>query len=85
MPSLVSAASLGLLTLASHVAAHPSTASAAGSAPAGHEFQAPGAGDVRSPCPGLNSLANHGQCRAKNTIESPTDVFQASFPDLEKG
>ncbi|KIY70084.1 Cloroperoxidase [Cylindrobasidium torrendii FP15055 ss-10] len=25
-----------------------------------HSFQAPGDGDVRSPCPGLNALANHG-------------------------
>ncbi|KAF8894242.1 Peroxidase, family 2-domain-containing protein [Mucidula mucida] len=25
-----------------------------------HEFVAPGPNDVRSPCPGLNSLANHG-------------------------
>jgi hypothetical protein len=33
---------------------------AAAPAPAGHAFQAPGPLDVRSPCPGLNSLANHG-------------------------
>lgn len=32
----------------------------AGAAPAGHEYIAPGPGDVRSPCPGINSLANHG-------------------------
>ncbi|KAF2767032.1 Cloroperoxidase [Teratosphaeria nubilosa] len=25
-----------------------------------HAFQAPGAGDQRGPCPGLNALANHG-------------------------
>ncbi|KIY66833.1 Cloroperoxidase [Cylindrobasidium torrendii FP15055 ss-10] len=25
-----------------------------------HDFKAPGDGDVRSPCPGLNTLANHG-------------------------
>jgi hypothetical protein len=29
-------------------------------APSGHAFVAPGPSDVRSPCPGLNSLANHG-------------------------
>lgn len=29
-------------------------------APSGHAYMAPGPGDVRSPCPGLNSLANHG-------------------------
>ncbi|KAF7322278.1 HEME-HALOPEROXIDASE domain-containing protein [Mycena chlorophos] len=29
------------------------------SEPAGHEFQAPGPNDQRSPCPGLNALANH--------------------------
>ncbi|KAK2782380.1 hypothetical protein FQN52_000920 [Onygenales sp. PD_12] len=28
--------------------------------PKGHEFRRPEAGDVRSPCPGLNVLANHG-------------------------
>ncbi|KAL4891082.1 Chloroperoxidase [Aspergillus ambiguus] len=28
--------------------------------PAGHEFRAPGPFDSRSPCPGLNALANHG-------------------------
>ncbi|MCO5608385.1 hypothetical protein L7F22_062594 [Adiantum nelumboides] len=27
---------------------------------ADHPFQAPGAGDERGPCPGLNTLANHG-------------------------
>lgn len=26
----------------------------------GYEFQAPGPGDSRGPCPGLNLLANHG-------------------------
>ncbi|GIZ39514.1 hypothetical protein CKM354_000289500 [Cercospora kikuchii] len=29
-------------------------------APSGHEYRAPGPNDVRSPCPGINSLANHG-------------------------
>ncbi|KAI6362063.1 hypothetical protein MCOR25_006298 [Pyricularia grisea] len=29
-------------------------------APADHQYQAPGANDVRSPCPMLNALANHG-------------------------
>ena len=29
-------------------------------APAGHAYKPAGKGDVRSPCPGLNSLANHG-------------------------
>lgn len=28
--------------------------------PAGNEWQAPGDGDVRSPCPFINTLANHG-------------------------
>ncbi|KIW28391.1 uncharacterized protein PV07_08059 [Cladophialophora immunda] len=28
--------------------------------PNGHEFRAPGPFDSRSPCPGLNALANHG-------------------------
>ncbi|KAK4498291.1 hypothetical protein PRZ48_010949 [Zasmidium cellare] len=31
-----------------------------GTEPAGHEWQAPGPFDSRAPCPGLNSLANHG-------------------------
>lgn len=83
MPSFVSAASLGLLTLASHVAAHPSAASAAGSAPAGHEFQAPGAGDVRSPCPGLNSLANHGESNDSFRPCAIADCRQGSY--LETG
>jgi hypothetical protein len=26
----------------------------------GHEWQAPGANDLRGPCPGLNAFANHG-------------------------
>ncbi|KAF7296255.1 HEME-HALOPEROXIDASE domain-containing protein [Mycena chlorophos] len=30
------------------------------SEPAGHHYQAPGPNDERSPCPGLNALANHG-------------------------
>ncbi len=25
-----------------------------------HAFKAPGSGDLRGPCPGLNALANHG-------------------------
>ncbi|KAF2164230.1 hypothetical protein M409DRAFT_68099 [Zasmidium cellare ATCC 36951] len=32
----------------------------AAKAPPGHEWHAPGAGDVRSPCPGINTAANHG-------------------------
>ncbi|KAJ7315254.1 hypothetical protein DFH08DRAFT_972270 [Mycena albidolilacea] len=35
-------------------AAHPNNAE-----PKGHEWKAPGPGDVRGPCPGLNTLANH--------------------------
>ncbi|KAK4570054.1 hypothetical protein LTR86_003024 [Recurvomyces mirabilis] len=42
----------------------PGLLSSLGPAPANDprftNFQAPGAGDVRSPCPGLNTLANHG-------------------------
>ncbi|KAI0141973.1 Chloroperoxidase [Pestalotiopsis sp. NC0098] len=33
---------------------------ASSSAPAGHEWRAAGLGDSRSPCPMLNSMANHG-------------------------
>ncbi|BFZ58090.1 hypothetical protein PYCC9005_005148 [Savitreella phatthalungensis] len=33
--------------------------SSGGVAPAGHKYVAPGPNDLRSPCPGLNALANH--------------------------
>ncbi|KAF2173963.1 hypothetical protein M409DRAFT_16232 [Zasmidium cellare ATCC 36951] len=38
----------------------PVNSHASGHEPAGHEWQKPGPFDSRAPCPGLNSLANHG-------------------------
>ena len=36
----------------------------------GHEYVAPGPGDLRGPCPGLNAFANHSKHR--NFYTSPT-------------
>ena len=38
----------------------PVTAASAAADPRFTQYAAPGPGDVRSPCPGLNTLANHG-------------------------
>lgn len=46
--------------LSTFLLASVTIASPAPAAPAGHAYKAPGPNDVRSPCPGLNSLANHG-------------------------
>ena len=35
-------------------------ASLYGDYPNAHEYRAPGPGDYRSPCPALNTMANHG-------------------------
>ncbi|TLS31381.1 hypothetical protein PpBr36_02478 [Pyricularia pennisetigena] len=41
--------------------------------PANHEFRAPGPNDVRSPCPMLNTMANHGYLpRDGRGIDMPT-------------
>lgn len=37
---------------------------------AAHPFQAPGPTDQRGPCPGLNTLANHG-CESRNRQACP--------------
>ncbi|KAF5343164.1 hypothetical protein D9758_017056 [Tetrapyrgos nigripes] len=42
-----------------------------------HHFQAPGEGDVRSPCPFLNTLANHGYV--------PRSGKNVTIPDIVKG
>ncbi|KAF5336281.1 hypothetical protein D9758_014497 [Tetrapyrgos nigripes] len=42
-----------------------------------HHFQAPGEGDVRSPCPFLNVLANHGYV--------PRSGKNVTIPDIVKG
>jgi len=41
-----------------------------------HAFKAPGKGDQRGPCPGLNVLANHGYI-AHNGITSYAEVVTA--------
>ncbi|KAH8891723.1 Cloroperoxidase [Thozetella sp. PMI_491] len=45
--------------------------------PEGHEFVPPGPGDVRSPCPWMNSLANHGFLNRNGQ--------NISFDDLTQG
>ncbi|KAJ3720120.1 Chloroperoxidase [Lentinula raphanica] len=52
-----------------------------------HAYEAPGPGDVRSPCPALNALANHGYLNrsgkdipASELISSLTSVYHLSLP-----
>ncbi|KAJ4483602.1 Chloroperoxidase [Lentinula aciculospora] len=52
-----------------------------------HAFIAPGPGDVRSPCPALNTLANHGYINrsgkwisASSMISSLTSIYHLSLP-----
>ncbi|KAF8320348.1 Cloroperoxidase [Clavulina sp. PMI_390] len=54
---------------------------------AGHEYQAPGSGAARSPCPFLNTMANHGYINRSGryvTLWSVTkammDCYNFSFP-----
>ncbi|TLD19905.1 hypothetical protein PspLS_09614 [Pyricularia sp. CBS 133598] len=47
-------------------------------APADHQFQAPGNGDVRSPCPMLNALANHGYL-PRNGQNIDMDTLKQAF------
>ncbi|KAJ7862045.1 Peroxidase, family 2-domain-containing protein [Mycena olivaceomarginata] len=57
--------------------AHPQNAE-----PKGHEFRAPGPGDVRGPCPGLNTLANHGYLPRNGkqfTVKTLLDAGLAGF------
>ncbi|KAJ6545739.1 Chloroperoxidase [Mycena capillaripes] len=57
--------------------AHPQNAE-----PKGHEFRAPGSGDVRGPCPGLNTLANHGYLPRNGkqfTVKTLLDAGLAGF------
>ena len=43
---------------------------------AAHPFQAPGPTDQRGPCPGLNTLANHGcTCLTTRLSRPPTNLF----------
>ncbi|KAF7359892.1 HEME-HALOPEROXIDASE domain-containing protein [Mycena venus] len=57
--------------------AHPKNAE-----PKGHEFRAPGPNDVRGPCPGLNTLANHGYLPRNGkqfTVKTLLDAALAGF------
>jgi len=52
-----------------------------------HAFIAPGAGDVRAPCPGLNAQANHGFIKrsgkdisATSLISGLTSIYHLSTP-----
>ncbi|KAF9075625.1 Chloroperoxidase [Rhodocollybia butyracea] len=52
-----------------------------------HAFIAPQEGDVRSPCPGLNALANHGfinrsgrDISASSLVSSLTSIYHLSTP-----
>ncbi|XP_006458748.1 hypothetical protein AGABI2DRAFT_190943 [Agaricus bisporus var. bisporus H97] len=45
---------------------------------ADHPFIAPGPGDIRGPCPALNTLANHGYI-SRNGIESPSNIVHAAM------
>jgi len=42
-----------------------------------HPFQAPGPNDLRGPCPGLNTLANHGYL-PRNGVASFEQIIQAT-------
>ena len=44
---------------------------------AAHPWRAPGPGDQRGPCPGLNTLANHGWL-PRNGVVSPRDLIIAA-------
>ncbi|KAK0553577.1 hypothetical protein OC844_006271 [Tilletia horrida] len=43
---------------------------------ASHPYKAPGTNDVRGPCPGLNTLANHGYLN-RSGIVTPQDIVKA--------
>ncbi|KAF8207008.1 Cloroperoxidase [Mycena galopus ATCC 62051] len=48
-------------------------------APAGHEFIAPTSTDQRSPCPGLNTLANHGYLPRTGANFTVTQIMDAAL------
>ncbi|PPJ50488.1 hypothetical protein CBER1_06739 [Cercospora berteroae] len=54
-------------------------------APAGHEYIAPGPNDVRSPCPGINSAANHGYIPRSGKNITPLQVAQGLKEGLNVG
>jgi len=41
-----------------------------------HEYQPPAAGDVRSVCPAINTMANHGYIRRDGKNISPFDIYR---------
>ncbi|EKM83297.1 hypothetical protein AGABI1DRAFT_111729 [Agaricus bisporus var. burnettii JB137-S8] len=43
-----------------------------------HPFKPPRKGDIRGPCPALNTLANHGYI-SRNGIESPSNIVRAAM------
>ncbi|KAJ7120741.1 Chloroperoxidase [Mycena crocata] len=47
--------------------------------PRGHEFIAPKKGDVRGPCPGLNTLANHGYLPRNGKNFTPKQLLDAGI------
>ncbi|KAJ7797762.1 Peroxidase, family 2-domain-containing protein [Mycena olivaceomarginata] len=68
---------LASLSFFASAAAHPNNAE-----PKGHEWKAPGPGDVRGPCPGLNTLANHGYLPRNGkqfTVKTLLDAGVAGF------
>ncbi|KAJ7181296.1 Chloroperoxidase [Mycena crocata] len=79
----ISSLVLAAVLFASSATAFPSQRSQKrGLDPEGHEFIAPKEGDVRGPCPGLNSLANHGYLprSGKNfTVKQLLDAGLAGF------
>ncbi|KAF5361267.1 hypothetical protein D9758_010257 [Tetrapyrgos nigripes] len=50
-----------------------------------HEFQAPGPNDARGPCPGLNTLANHGYLPRDGTNITIPIVLQAVLDGFNVG
>ncbi|GIZ41240.1 hypothetical protein CKM354_000455300 [Cercospora kikuchii] len=54
-------------------------------APAGHEYIPPGPNDVRSPCPGINSAANHGYIPRSGKNITPLQVAQGLKEGLNVG
>ncbi|KJA15661.1 hypothetical protein HYPSUDRAFT_48125 [Hypholoma sublateritium FD-334 SS-4] len=49
-----------------------------------HPFIAPGPNDIRGPCPGLNTLANHGYL-PRNGIASPSEIVSAAQEGFNMG
>ncbi|KAF7313941.1 hypothetical protein HMN09_00552400 [Mycena chlorophos] len=50
-----------------------------------HAWMAPGEGDVRSPCPGLNTLANHGYLNRSGKNLTITDMLNGALEGFNVG